>query len=217
MKSDGGELLNWTKFGDFNDKRLMHRLAKRNFEYNSAVGISAKDCVTVINSKKLLRAQKLGSFPMMKLSKAKLSDTCCEVIATYNALKLCGRVCDDESFKDFFKLCSEFVVNALLLLPSGHFGSNPFKIKNCLSAYSQPFTKISKLSEFEEKMKDGDVAIVSFRHHFFCIHTFCVVKQGEKLISINRGGSCDYEWKNDTLSDCLRKNRFLVGYILKNT
>lgn len=217
MNTDGGDRLKWIKFSEFDSQRLMHKIAMRNFEHNCSVGIEKNGCVTVINSKELLRAQKLGSFPLMKLSKADLSKTCCEVIATYNALKLCGKITDDDSFTSFFRLCSEFVVNALLLLPSGHFGSNPFKIKNCLNAYNAPFRQFRSIDKFETSLNDKDIAIVSFRHHFFCIHTFCVIKDGGKLISINRGSGCDYEWKNDTLSECLRKNRFLVGYILKNT
>lgn len=207
--------MSWIKFCDLNKKKYIHNTAIENYNHNKAIGISAKDCITVISGKTLLRAQSLGSFPKMKLSCAKLSKTCCGVIATYNALKLYGLFPNDKDFNGFFKLCSEFVVNALLLLPTGHFGSNPFMIKNCLATYNIPYSVYKNPVEFENTLNEGDISIVSFRHHFVCMHTFCLVKQNGSLVSINRGNGCNYEWKDNTLSDCLRKHKFLVGYILK--
>ncbi len=230
-------ILSWIRFSELDKARTSHKRAYDNYFKNRQIGIKtqtdedAPDCnclksksplankyssVTKIWNKDILRAQYSGHFPLMKFSKAKMSETCCEVMGTYNALKLYGAFESDKDFDVFFKLAAEFEVNALFLLKTGHFGSNPFKIGRCLNAYKVAYDEYRSVTELDSRLNNGDIAIIGYRHHLVCMHVFCCVKENGKVISINRGSGCLYNWKNDSVSQCLKKGKFLVGYILKN-
>lgn len=230
-------ILEWIRFSEFDKTRRLHKRAYDNYIRNGQIGIKTQtsddvpecDClksnsplagkyssVTRLWGRNILRAQYSGNFPVMKFGRAKMSKTCCEIIGTYNALKLCGAFDNDADFDGFFRLAAEFEVNALFLLKTGHFGSNPFKIGRCLDAYDIAFDEYRSVTKLDSRLTDGDIAIVGYRHHLVCMHVFCCVKERGKIISINRGSGCLYNWENVSVSQCLKKGKFLVGYILKN-
>lgn len=227
----------WIRFDKLNKNKLIHRLALSNYEHNTSLGIRTyNDCdcgnldvltkkwhnsskyssITEICGKRLLRCQYSGNFSKMKFSVARMSNTCCEVIAVYNALVLSGKITDDKNFDAYFKLASEFVVNGLFLTKSGFFGSSPKKISSCLGAYGQEHTVYTSLSELERNVKDGDIIVVSYRHHLVCMHTYCCVKLGNEIVSINRGSGCLYEWKNKSITECLKGNSFIIATVIKS-
>ncbi len=229
--------MRWIRFKELNEKKRMHRLASSNFSHNISIGIKkandsdiantnhlSKDwnnsqkysSAVTIEGKRLLRCQYSGNFSKMKLSLSKMSNTCCEILATYNALVLSSKISDNENYEAFFKLASEFVANALYVTSTGIFGSNPKKIPCCLDAYNQDYTLYKSIEELDNDMRDGDIAIISYRHHLVCIHTYCCIKKNGKFISINRGSGCLYEWENKTMSECLKNKRLIIGLVMKN-
>lgn len=86
-----------------------------------------------------------------------MSSVICEVIATYNALKLNGNLNDDSSYYAFFRLAVECELSAKKINPfpfdidalgidkrNGALGSEPRKIGNCLNAHNVKYEKFDR-------------------------------------------------------------------------
>lgn len=209
--------------------------AKNNYLHNCSVGIKTVtdasahpcDCVcrksnsaglysTVIQckGKDLLFCQYGGSFPQMRFSRAKMSEVCCEIMAAYNALVLCGT--EDDGFSGFFKLACEFEANGPYLLKSGHFGGDYRKIGTCLKAHGAEVSETSSIDLLEELAVQSECVIVSYRFDMVKIHTYLCFRDEDGITAVNRGGCCLYTWKNKSIRECLRNGRLLRGYAVNS-
>ena len=176
--------------------------ALKNYKKNMINGISPIDNVYTYNSKQLLLNQNHGEFPNLKYGEnVKMSEAICEVIATYNAMKLKGKLTEDYSYSKFFKLAAEFEVNIMKATPipkitpilgkygpDGSFGSEPKKIYKCLDAYDIKYKKytlddymeygasISAATDMDSDLNKDDVFILSYNFNpkklYLQIHTF---------------------------------------------
>ncbi|WP_297960871.1 hypothetical protein [uncultured Ruminococcus sp.] len=121
-----------------------------------------------INNKdyNLLINQDGGIFEYAIFAETKMKYVICEALGTYNALKMADIIGDDSTNISFFRLASEFEINAIqtnyseILSPfaksilniwefsnDGGLGSNPKKIKNCLDVYNANYQIIDSCRE----------------------------------------------------------------------
>ena len=148
----------WTRFGEaylnylgWEDTGIGYGMISfDNYTHNIKRGLDSCN-KTKINGKDLVIYQSGGAFPELNFNSVKMDDVCCGIMATYNALKLAGYQVD------FFKLALEFEYNATTYIPiisgfalNGSFGSDPYKIRNCLEAYN-----VSSYSVYETKNFNG--------------------------------------------------------------
>lgn len=147
----------WTRFGEAflnyigweNTGIGYGMISFENYKNNTERGLDDINIVEM-DGKELLIYQNGGAFKDLKFASTKMKDTGCGIMATYNALLLAGYQVD------FFKLALEFEYNGLtefsvfsLFAPSGAFGSDPYKIRNCLEAYCVSY------STYQSKDFDG--------------------------------------------------------------
>ena len=204
-------ITSWKRFGkmymkhlgwlvDDNSKAVNRAL--KNYKKNIGNGISTENNVYTYNSIDLLLNQNHGEFPNLVYGEnVKMSGVICEVIATYDALKLKGKIDDDSSYSKFFKLAVEFEVNIIKATPipkaspiwgeygpDGAWGSEPNKIYKCLNAYDVEYREYSlndymeygasllAAADMDNDLKKGDVFILSYNfdweYAFLKVHTF---------------------------------------------
>lgn len=167
-----------------------------------------------IKGKQLLYCQYGGNFPLMRFSHSDFGDVCCEIMAVYNAMKMCGYIGSDDSFEEFFRISCEFEVNAPYIVSSGHFGGDYKKIDDFLVSRNVRFTVCKDIDKIDELIKNSASCIISYRFDLVKVHTFCCFYDNGKIVSINRGSGCLYLWRNDSVKECLRGGKLLVGYAL---
>ncbi len=127
-----------------------------------------------------------GNFPKLYFNSVKMDGVCCEIMGTYNALTLA-----DEQV-DFFKLAWEFEYNATLypviiseFTYLGKWGSDPYKIDDCLGAYNVSYTtydskKYATYTDachaFDAALSAGKGSVISYNFSvcglYLPIHTF---------------------------------------------
>ena len=152
-----------------------------------------------------------GAFQTLRFRRAKISFAGCGIMAAYNALTLSGHAVD------FLKLAAEFGQIAVPAVPNGIFGSNPFRIGHCLTAYGADFTKCRTLDEFETALATGRLGIVSYMFGRLDprAHTFAVERTADGILAYNRFSNDREARLYPSVRDMLkRKNVFLTGYVL---
>ena len=153
-----------------------------------------------------------GAFPGLRFRRAKMSGVCCEILAVYNLLTLAGYDVD------FLRLAAEFECNAAIpAIPPGVFGSDPFRIDRCFSAYGAYFTKYRKLGELEKALTAGKIGIVSYKFGRLDprIHTFAVERTTDGVAVYNLFSNARKPELLPSVRDTLSPGKvFLVGYVL---
>ena len=149
---------NWTRFGEaylnylgWENTGIGYGMTSfDNYAHNIKRGLDSCN-KTNVNSKDLVIYQTGGAFPEFNFNSVKMDGVCCGIMATYNALTLAGYQVD------FFKLALEFEYNATTYIPvisgfvyNGSFGSDPYRIRNCLEAYN-----VSSYSTYETRNFNG--------------------------------------------------------------
>ena len=169
----------WKRYGeiyckaitdDSNGKKSDELRAIKNckINYSNKSGISDNIYKETINDKNydLLIRQSDGVFKKATFAETEMQYVICEVIGTYNALKMADIIGNDTSNIMFFRLASEFEINAIqtnyikMLSPfaieyfdlwvnygDGGLGSNPKKIENCLDVYNVKYQIVDSSRE----------------------------------------------------------------------
>ena len=232
---------NWKRFGEVylnclgwqNTLGSNGMVSLDNYFSNVSIGLDSSN-IESIAGKDYIIFQEGGNFPKLKFNSVKMNAVCCEIIGTYNALIMA------DVNVDFFKLALEFEYNATLV-PAviggftyhGMWGSDPYKIKDCLDAYHVSYTMFvpDDYSSVEAACKAYDNAllgakggVVSYNFQFLglylAIHTFAAIYDSTNRYSpiktYNRFCG-DTESKNHfSIYNTLTENgdRFMVGYVL---
>lgn len=110
-------IADWSRFGNlymaYNEwthgKNNDVERAMKNYKRNSKIGISSDNQLVRSDGITTLINQNNGNFPLLKYADANMDEVICEVMATYNAL--C--ISNGNNDIDFFKLASEFEINAI--------------------------------------------------------------------------------------------------------
>jgi len=249
------EITDWIRFG----KLYMNRMGwidskiSRSYEIfdnylnNKAIGLGSDNMYSYLNpntnqTNYVLLGQHIGTFsqsqPQLIYGHSEMKNVICEVIATYNALKINQSIADDSNYDEFFKLAAEFEMSGMLLpLVNGFFGSDPYKIQKCLNSYNVNYSKYDVVwaseyaSDYAQMMDDDAVnsnsMIISYRFpalgdkipiEKLKIHTISAIydsKSGDlKVFNDNV-----YENKNTSESSIrgvtsLKTRTFYIGYIL---
>ena len=153
-----------------------------------------------------------GAFPELRYKRARMSNVCCGIMAVYNVLTLCGHEVD------YSRLAAEFEQAAVPAIPPGVFGTNPFLIGRCLTAYGVSFTKYRTLGELENALTPGKLGIVSYMFGRLNprAHTFAVERTADGVVTYNRFSNDRETGFAPSVHDTLkRKNVFLTGYIIE--
>ena len=218
--------------------------AMENYKKNLGNGVG-KDNIFSYNSVDVLLNQNNGEFPNLVYGdNVKMSNVICEVIATYNALKLKGIITDNPSYSKFFRLAVEFDFSAKKMTPpigqyssSGSFGNEPRKIGNCLDAYNVKYKKIDRNDEdtlfkkeknaakeaaksMDNNINSNDILIMAYNFGAcdLQIHTFSGVMNNNGLIDLfNENCSTNSSTSTISVDDITNTSDelFRVGYILK--
>lgn len=153
-----------------------------------------------------------GAFPALRFRRAKMSNVCCGILAVYNVLVLGGHEID------FLKLAAEFEQASVPAIPSGVFGTNPFLIGRCFSAYGVQSAKYRRLDELESALTPGKLAVVSYLFGRLDPrgHTFAVERTADGVVTYNRFSNDRKTGLAPSVHDTLkRKNVFLTGYVVE--
>lgn len=218
--------------------------AMKNYKENLGNGVG-KDNIFSYDSVDILLNQNQGEFPNLVYGdNVKMSNVICEVIATYNALKLKGIITDNPSYSKFFRLAVEFDFSAKKMTPpvgkyssSGSFGSEPRKIGNCLDAYNVKYKKFDRNDEdtlfkrektaakeaaksMDNNINFNDVLIMAYNFGTLDlqIHTFSGVMNNNGFIDLfNENCSTNISTSTTSVNDITNTSDelFRVGYILK--
>lgn len=193
----------WKRFGELPRRYL------RSYGLNTA---TAPDFSENTLPNGTLVFQSGGAFPALRFRSARMSNVCCGIMAVYNVLTLCGHEID------FPRLAAEFEPIAIPAIPSGVFGTNPFRIGSCLAAYGVSFTKHRRLDELETALTPGKLGIVSYMFGRLDprAHTFAVERTADGVITYNRFSNDRETGFAPSVHETLkRKNVLLVGYAVE--
>lgn len=156
--------------------------------------------------------QEGGAFSDLRFRRMRMCNVCCEIMAAYNALTLSG------INVDFLKLAAEFERGgAVPAIPSGAFGNSPLSIGRCLAAYGVSFAKYTRLAEFENALKEGSVAALSYKFKGLDprVHGFSLQKTANGIVTYNRYSNIKEPRNYSSVKEALGKNIFLVGFVIK--
>lgn len=154
-----------------------------------------------------------GAFPELKFRRVGMSGVCCGIMAVYNALVLSG------INADYLKLAAEFERNAVTpAIPAGMFGTLPWRIGACLSAYGAGFVKFRRLAEFESALTVGKIGVLSYKFGVLDprMHTFTVQRTSDGVVAYNHFSTYRETEAGETVKEILApKNVFVVGFVLE--
>ena len=193
----------WKRFEELPRRYL------RAYEHNAAI---ASDFSENVLPNGALIFQSGGAFPELRYKRARMSNVCCGIMAVYNVLTLCGHSVG------FLCLAAEFEQAAVPAVPPGVFGTNPFLIGRCLTAYGVSFTKYHTLNGLENALTPGKLGIVSYMFGRLDPrgHTFAVEKTADGVVTYNRFSNDRQTGLVPSVHDTLkRKNVFLTGYVVE--
>lgn len=193
----------WTRF-DALPRRFL-----RAYEYNSA---QAADFSENRLENGALIFQSGGAFLELRFRRVKMCGVCCEIMAAYNAMLLSG------INVDYLKLAAEFERGgAIPAIPPGMFGNSPLSIGRCLAAYGVSFTKYTRLAEFESALKEGSVAVLSYKFKGLDprVHGFMIQKTESGITAYNRFSNDKAPRNYSSVAEAIDGKIFLVGFILK--
>lgn len=152
-----------------------------------------------------------GAFLSLRFRRVKMSGVCCEIMAAYNAMLLKG------INVDFLKLAAEFERGgAIPAIPPGVFGNSPLSIGRCLAAYGVSFTKYTRLAKFEDALKSGSVAVLSYKFKGLDprVHGFTLQKTESGITAYNRFSNDKAPRNYSSVADAISDKIFLVGFVL---
>lgn len=207
--------------------------ALQNYENNVSIGIDRANNVVNYKGHDLLIYQEGGNFPKLCFNQKTMDGVCCEIMGTYNALTVKGVPVD------FFKLAVEFEVNATGIHfgtgGNGCWGSDPYKIDNCLDAYHVSYTTIDMddyddytdaCNAYDVTLATGVIGIFSYHwpwHGIYAgIHTYAEVHDttdpANPIMTFNRYSdwTSPYAFASTdaAMKYSAKEGHFMVGYVL---
>ena len=155
------------------------------------------------------------SFGRMRFADAPMSDVICEVIGTYNAIRL--EKSDDQAV-NFHRLATEFEISGIRqnllsgwlnlgtsFTSDGGWGSWPFRIPICLDSYYIDYAIAESSEDLDRLLADPSVkcGVMSYNFKIAGIHTFAVrYNRGEsKIYAYNRWDN----WKKPVVEATIAK------------
>lgn len=160
--------------------------------------------------------------PDFSIGMKKMSGVGCEIAATYNALKLCGRTVTCSSIIRAFER-DRYLMGALRV---GDFGSDPYAIGNYLDDNAVRYTRFVSFRTMESVVDSGrgtsQAYIVSFWNRDSMIgglHTvaFCTTASDPLLHVYNLYANSTGIHTKSEFSSFIGHNRFIVGYRISNS
>ncbi|MBP3815599.1 MAG: hypothetical protein J6H21_01885 [Firmicutes bacterium] len=143
---------------------------------------------------------------------AQLSKSGCEAVAIYNVLMLKNRP----------KLMSDIIRDLQIqqtLVNRGRWGTNPFDMMMLLEEYNLNYEPMESVAEAEEKMKDGDMLLVTVWNHgvklFKGIHGYVIRKISDSNYEIYNKNYRETPEKATTLKEAIGEGRYIVGYLIR--
>lgn len=201
--SKGGDALRkWKRFDDLPPRFL------RAYKQNAAL---SPDFSENRRPNGVLIFQSGGAFLKLRFRRVKMCNVCCEIMAAYNAMLLAG------INVDFLKLAAEFERGgAIPAIPPGMFGNSPLSIGRCFAAYGVRFEKYTRLAEFEDALKPGSAAVLSYKFGGLDprIHAFSMQKTADGIIAYNRFSNDREPRHYSSVAEAIAGKVFLVGYVV---
>ncbi len=209
--------------------------AMSNYFSNVDKGINNPINIEIYNGNNMLINQSNGNFKNLMFNNVTMDGVCCEIMGTYNAMILAG------VDVDFFKLAIEFEMNATKIIAGlticGTWGSDPYKIDDCLDAYHVKYVTIDMdnyesneqaCDAFDSELKSGKSAIISyhfpsFKFIYAGIHTYAsiyddIIDSHTPILTFNRYSnfttSAKYHSTYEALT-CSTDSHYMIGYVLQ--
>ena len=228
----------WTRFGELYLNYLgwedtqVSPYNYTNYPNNVSEGLDSSN-IENYKGYNMIINQSGGKFPDLMFGGVSMDGVCCEVMGTYNALTLVG------ADVDFFKLSIEFEMNAIKSIASltkpGTWGSDPYKIDNCLDAYNVSYTTIDRddydtnkeaCGAFDSELKTGKSAIISYhfpslKFIYAGIHTYAAVYDNNDttstILTFNRYSNHETSKRYSSTYSALNngEDHYMIGYILQ--
>ena len=200
-----------------NEEAKQHQQAFDNYEYNKNLVYPTNKNTT--NNNDILYGyitnQHDAVFKNWKMgSKSNLYDTGCEIIASYNAMKMIGK--EDTLAKTTYDIeCLD-----ILFLANGEYGANPYDLGTYYKKRGADYTYTTNTLEYYGNMnnKDNVVSVVSYANKNFFnngLHTFVISKYDGVYYSYNDDPYNNYLIIDDIFSFGDDYSSFLCSYIFK--
>ncbi len=191
-----------------------HKTALENYKHNCTIKFPVNNNTTNDDNKLYGFVTNQGSkeFEKMKLGeKSNLKVAGCEIIASYNAMKMI------EKNTDFAKTAFDIECLDILFLSSGEYGSNPYDLGCYYKKRMASYKYTSNILEYYSYMAKKDVvSVVSFANKNFFengLHTFTVSKSNDKIYTFNSDYSNNYNTL-DNITNCGNGySSFLCSYV----
>ena len=249
------EHLNWT----YQNNYILER-AFDNYNYNMKLGLKNTDDefsnVFVYNDYELVINQYGGNMQnqngshsvsdnkdKLKFADVHMGHAACELMATYNGMKLADAISSDDCRTSFFSLAVEFEINNLYITSSGYWGSNPKKIADCLDSYNVRYTTADSIEDVDNELFNNHTvksSIVSYKFNDrtvdnimkflgvyntpkFALHSYVAVNDGRSsmypLFTINRGSNHTYteSYNRTSVNDIEKDEGGMNAYYSSNS
>lgn len=253
------EHLNWT----YQDNYILER-AFDNYNYNMKLGLkrSADEFsnIYVYNGYELVINQYGGNMQdqttethegsesvsdnkdKLKFADVHMGHAACELMATYNGMKLSDVIPNDGCTTSFFTLAAEFEINNLYISSSGYWGSDPGKIADCLDSYNVRYDLAESIDNIDNELfynSNVKSTIISYRFNDktvdyflkflgvhntvkFALHSYVAVNDGcsskYPLLTVNRGSNHNYteSYNRTTINDIEKDEGGINAYYASN-
>lgn len=201
-----------------NEEAKQHQQAFDNYEHNK--DLEHQNNKNTTNDKEILYGyitkQYDYRFANWKVGKKSyLYDTGCEIIASYNAMKMIGR--GDTLAKTTYDIeCLD-----ILFLSSGEYGANPYDLGKYYKKKAAKYMYTTNTLEYYGTMnnKDNVVSVVSYANKNFFkngLHTFVISKYQENYYLYNDDSLDNYTFLDDIFSFGDDYGSFLCSYIFED-
>ncbi|MGM9971437.1 MAG: hypothetical protein ACI35W_03440 [Anaeroplasmataceae bacterium] len=191
-----------------------HQTALENYKINCTKKFPVNNNTNNDNSKLygFITNQGASEFEKMNLGKnSNLRIAGCEIIASYNAMKMIGKN------TDFATTAFDIECLDILFLSNGEYGSNPYDLGCYYKKRNASYKYTSNILEYYNYMEKNDVvSVVSFANKDFFkngLHTFTVSKLDGNIYTFNSDYSNNYGTL-DNICDCGNGySSFLCSYV----
>ena len=148
----------------------------------------------------------------MNFGETNVGKSGCEAVALYNTLLLKNKP------KALSRIIEDLQVGQTLV-NRGNWGTNPFGMARIMSEYGLDYEIMETEEEAEEKMKAGDMLIVTVwnreRRPLQGIHGYVIQKVEEgRFLSFNKTYG-PYPEKSSNLRDAIGQGSYIVGYLVR--
>ena len=158
----------------------------------------------------LINGQGMGAVKRFRYGLFSFGWCGCEIIATYNLLKMYGK---PAALSD---ICREIYPYGELLL--GFFGTNVYTLAHYFKKHHIPVKTVYKKSDFFSLAPKGRFGTISFwtgKVMASSIHTVAYrVGEGGKITVYNRYNNKDFPYEYDSIEEAFGKYPFLVANML---